>query len=154
MSWNNVFARLGDGAELPCTSSPARRQFNPRPAGEVRPGSAADMALSVLLEAGSQFIACAQVVRLTGRTPKAVSWALIYLRSLDLIEAIADDGRNYRYQRYRITDEGIRYAASRPTPVARGISNRIHLLVDQPLCTLMSRDLPPPFVSRNPHELR
>ena len=36
----------------------------------------------------------------TGRTPKAVDWALLFLRSVEAVE-ITSDVRNARYHRYR-----------------------------------------------------
>lgn len=97
-------------------TAPDHPRFNPRPAGMVRPGGASDAVLALMVEKlpARPYLTHAQLVRLTNRTTKSVSWAVIYLRSLDLIEATADDGRNCRYQRYRITEEGIRYASSRP----------------------------------------
>jgi len=50
------------------------------------------------------------LIRATGRTHAAVSFALMYLRDQGLIEAFPDAARNPRYYRYRIKkaapDEG------------------------------------------------
>ena len=42
-------------------------------------------------------------VRRTGCTAKAVSWALVYLSAVQLIERSNSDERNPRYLRYRVT---------------------------------------------------
>jgi hypothetical protein len=42
-----------------------------------------------------------QIVARTGRTDKAVQWALAYLQAIHLIEAHSD-GSHSRYRRYQI----------------------------------------------------
>lgn len=75
---------------------------NPRPMGFAVPGSATDAVLKFLAGQPSRgWWAMHQVVAATGRTDKAVGWALIYLRSVGLVECARDEARNARYLRYR-----------------------------------------------------
>lgn len=77
-------------------------RYNPRPAGVIRQDSASDAVLSYLEARPGRWFTSAELIASTGRTHAAVSWALVYLRSLDVIEAAADEARNPRYNRYRI----------------------------------------------------
>lgn len=43
-----------------------------------------------------------QILTKTGCTQQSVSWALLFLRSLNHIECTPDAARNSRYLRYRI----------------------------------------------------
>lgn len=81
---------------------PARVRFNPRPPGVIQPGSATDLILRILSESPGRFFTCEQLIRATGRSHAAVSFALLYLRDQELIEAFPDAARNPRYMRYRI----------------------------------------------------
>jgi hypothetical protein len=76
-------------------------RYNPRPAGVIRPGSATEVALQVLRAAHGQFLTHSQLLTRTGCTQKALSWALIYLKSQQLVETSCDESRNARYLRYR-----------------------------------------------------
>jgi hypothetical protein len=93
-------------------TAPDIPHYNPRPAGVIRPGSATDVVLALLCKRGPSYLTHSQIIAQTGRTTKAVSWALIYLKSQKHIEATSDDARNQRYQRYRATTKGIEHAAS------------------------------------------
>lgn len=99
--------------------APQVPRFNPRPAGVVRPGSASDAVLAVLVSRPDLWTTHAQLLLLSGRTKRAADWALIFLRSQALVEATSDDGRNPRYLRYRITQKGITYATERCKLLAR-----------------------------------
>ena len=81
-------------------TKPARH--NPRPAGVIQPGSASDAVLSILSESPGRFFTCEQLIRATGRSHAAVSFALLYLRDQGRIEAFPDAARNPRYMRYRM----------------------------------------------------
>lgn len=80
-------------------TKPAR--YNPRPQGVIQPGSASDLILRILSESPGRFFTCEQLIRATGRTHAAVSFALMYLRDQGRIEAFPDAARNPRYYRYR-----------------------------------------------------
>ena len=43
----------------------------------------------------------AEILRGTGRTHSAVSWALLFLRRIGMVESVPDYKRNLRYLRYR-----------------------------------------------------
>ena len=81
-------------------------RYNPRPPGVIRDGSASHAILAYLATRPARFVSSAELITGTGRTHAAVSWALVYLRSLDLIEAVTDEARNPRYNRYRLTKGG------------------------------------------------
>lgn len=91
-------SELGTASTPP---SPEVPRFNPRPVGMIRPGSATEAVLDALRRT-NLYMTHAQIIIATGKTTKAVAWALIFLKSQGLIESTADDGRNPRYQRYRI----------------------------------------------------
>lgn len=81
------------------TAEPAR--FNPHPVGVMWPGSATEAVHRYLSErAGRGWVQRRQIVAATGRSGKAVDWALIFLRANKLVEA-SEDPRNTRYLRYR-----------------------------------------------------
>jgi len=90
--------------------SPQAPRFNPRPAGVIRPGSATNKALVHMCRRPAAWMTHAQLISATGATTKALCWALAFLRETGLVEVTSDDARNYRYLRYRITNEGVRHA--------------------------------------------
>ena len=77
-------------------------RYNPRPAGVYRPGCTADAVLQFLHGFPKNWFTHGEIVKRTGCSSKAVTWACIYLRSLHLVECTSDDARNPRYLRYRI----------------------------------------------------
>lgn len=78
-------------------------RYNPRPAGVIREGSASHAILLYLSKKpATRFVSSAELISGTGRTHAAVSWALVYLRSLSLIDAVTDEARNPRYNLYRL----------------------------------------------------
>jgi len=84
-------------------TKPAR--YNPRPPGVIQPGSASEAVLRILRSNPGRFYVCEQLIKETGRTHAAVSFALLYLRDQELIDAFPDAARNPRYMRYRIKRE-------------------------------------------------
>jgi hypothetical protein len=88
-------------------------RFNPRPAGQIRPGSATDAVLTLLAVRHPAFLNHAQIQAQTGCTGGSLAWAISYLKAQKHIEATTDDGRNFRYCKYRATQQGIDHAASR-----------------------------------------
>lgn len=77
-------------------------RYNPRPAGVIRDGSASHVILAYLATRPARLVSCAELITGTGRTHAAVSWALVYLRSIGSIEAYEDGARNPRYLKYRL----------------------------------------------------
>lgn len=75
--------------------------FNPRPPGVIRFGSTTDVVYRFLLANPKRRYWQRQIVAGVHRSDKTVSWALVYLRSLGLIESRAD-GRHARNLTYRI----------------------------------------------------
>lgn len=96
-------------------------RFNPRPRGEVRPGSAADAVLRLLRSTPERSYWRHQVIHHTGCTRKAVDWALSYLQALQLIEVSETPGvelggcQRLPKQRFRIRVEpAVRRGRGRP----------------------------------------
>lgn len=77
-------------------------RYNPHPPGVIWQGSASDAVLSYLEAHPGRWSTSAELIVSTGRTHAAVSWALVYLRSLGAIEAATDAARNPRYLKYRM----------------------------------------------------
>lgn len=74
-------------------------RYNPRPAGVIRRGSATHLVL-MHLRSRPGFVRHWQIARDTSLSPKAIDWALIFLRSRGLVDAMPD-GLHSRYLRYR-----------------------------------------------------
>jgi len=74
-------------------------RHNPRPAGVIRRGSATHLVL-VHLRSRPGFVRHWQIQIATGLSPKAIDWALIFLRHRGLVDAVPD-GMHSRYLRYR-----------------------------------------------------
>ena len=77
--------------------------LQPKPPGVIQQGSATDRVLALLREHDGHWMRCAEIIVRTGCTAKAVSWALVYLSAVQLIERSNSDERNPRYLRYRVT---------------------------------------------------
>ena len=77
-------------------------RYNPRPPGVIQPGSASEAVLHILRSNPGRFYVCEHLIKETGRTHAAVSFALLYLRDQGRIEAFPDAARNPRFLRYRI----------------------------------------------------
>ena len=80
---------------------PTPERYNPRPPGVICEDSATAFILNFLRENPHRYFPAGVIVKATGRSEKAVSWGLLYLRSLGRIEAVANDLRNSRYLLYR-----------------------------------------------------
>jgi len=91
---------VGQLATLTVGVEPKPLPVNPRPAGVIRQGSASEAVLLALQAARGQYLTHAQIMARTGRTQKALSWALIFLHSQGHIQRAPDDSRNGRYFRY------------------------------------------------------
>ena len=110
MSGNRIdwlAARIMDAANRAMDEKPAPR-FNPRPPGVIREGSATKAVLDFLSAHPTTFFQHDQIVRATGRTGKAVDWALLFLRAQHRVIAREDTSRSARYLRYSIAKEGER----------------------------------------------
>jgi len=83
----------------PINQSPRPARFNPRPVGQIRPGSATADVLAYL-RLVKLFQRKDTIVRATGRTARAVDWALIFLRREGLVIR-GEDPRNPRYRTYK-----------------------------------------------------
>lgn len=81
-------------------AKPRPTRFNPKPAGVNLPGGAAEAVLLVLQMRPRAWFTHAQIVFLSGRTTKAVGFALRYLQLTGRIRATEDAMRNPRYLRY------------------------------------------------------
>ncbi len=78
-------------------------RYNPHPAGVIREGSASQAILAYLgAQQPGRFVPSAELIKATGRPHSAVSWSLVYLRGLGLVEVVPDGARNPRYNRYRL----------------------------------------------------
>lgn len=82
---------------------PKREQFNPRPRGMIIKGSASAVVLEYLRRC-DKFQTEGQIRRKTMRSHAAVSWALIYLVKVGLVESRPDCLRSSRYKRYRAVE--------------------------------------------------
>jgi len=107
--WSSLVAQL-DVASVHAQERQheARRRAarNPNPPGTIQPGSATDAVLAYLRTVRHQgrWLARCQVIIATGRSEKAVNWALLFLRAHGLVETASDDRRS-GYLRYRARSE-------------------------------------------------
>lgn len=81
-------------------SAANKPKFNPRPAGHMIEGCTAHDVLDFLKRHPGAFFTRQQLIIGTGRTQKAVDWALIYLKQLGKVRSVQDAIRNPRYLRY------------------------------------------------------
>ena len=63
------------------------RTHNPRPAGEIRPGSGSDVLLRYFRSNPTRWFFHAELVLTLGRSKGEVDWALVFLPRLGFIEA-------------------------------------------------------------------
>lgn len=94
-------------------TAPQIPRYNPRTAGLIRPGCASEIVLAVLVYRSPVFLTFAQIQCHLGFSRSAITFALAYLERMGHIESTSDDGRNPRYRRYRVTEKGKEYAATR-----------------------------------------
>jgi len=80
----------------------AYKPNNPRPAGSIFEGCATHDVLGFLERHPGAFFTRQQLIIATGRTEKAVDWALIFLRQLGKVRSVQDAVRNPRYLRYTV----------------------------------------------------
>lgn len=80
-------------------------RFNPRPPGVIRPDSGTEAVLALLRDNPHRQWSRYQIVLRTGRTTKAVDWALLYLKTHGFVACVEDATRNPQYLRYAIRME-------------------------------------------------
>jgi hypothetical protein len=80
---------------------PKAAPYQPNPAGVPFQNAASAAVLELLKAHKGAPLRRWQIVAKTGRTDKAVQWALAYLQAIHLIEAHSD-GSHSRYLRYQI----------------------------------------------------
>jgi len=80
---------------------PKPAPYQPNPAGVPFQNAASAAVLELLQNHKGMPLRRWQIVARTGRTDKAVQWALAYLQAIHLIEAHSD-GSHSRYRRYQI----------------------------------------------------
>ncbi|HEV6964621.1 hypothetical protein [Roseateles sp.] len=85
-------------------------RYNPRPAGVIRDRSATQAVQTVLQMRPGVFFTHSTICFLTGRTTKAVCFALRYLQGQGVVRSVPDATRNPRYLRYSATAAGVRRA--------------------------------------------
>lgn len=91
--------QAADRADL--LPAPAPR-FNPRPPGVIREGSATDEVLAILANFPNRYFTYGDLRGLLSeRSHASMSWALLYLRRVGLVQVIGDGARNPQYLRYR-----------------------------------------------------
>lgn len=95
----NQLIRMADGRSSMKLEIP---RYNPRPPGVIREGGATDCVLTFLQSSPRRFYCHHEIQTGTGRTKVSIDWALCFLKSQHLIEVTSDDGRNSRYNRYRL----------------------------------------------------
>lgn len=85
------------------------RRFNPNPPNQMKENSITHTVYRLFTEHPTRFFAKHQVVEcIEPSRPdikniyKAVDWALIFLRSQGIVEAVIDSRRNTKYNRYRL----------------------------------------------------
>lgn len=122
MTQNRAAAWAAALAQLSKQQPEAKRikPFNPRPAGVIQRGSATDVVLQFLRERPAMYFAHHQIVAGTGRTGKAVDWALIYLGIFNRIEQTSEP-RSALSRRYRaVPNPACRAEHTNFVPVASG----------------------------------
>lgn len=104
MSMEWIAKQLEAAADAASVAEPPQNliRFNPKPPGSIQPGSATEAVMAFLNRHPGIFFTHAQILRATGRTTKAVAWALIFLREMGVIEVAPDLSRNSRFLRYRL----------------------------------------------------
>lgn len=69
--------------------------------GVLMEAGASMAVLKYLRGEGGEYRTAADILQGTGRSHSAVSWALLFLRRIGIVESVPDSRRNKRYLRYR-----------------------------------------------------
>jgi len=87
-------------------------RFNPKPPGVCLPGSATEAVIAFLNKHPTVFFSRDQIIAGTGRTCKAVDWALLFLRTQHKVFVKnAMPPSNTRHLRYRLAKVEAQVAA-------------------------------------------
>lgn len=108
------------------------RRHNPRPAGVIRDCSATQAVQTVLQMRQGVFFRHGDLVYLTGRSTKAVCFALRYLQGQGVVRAVPDLIRNPRYLRYSATTAGFLRAQQLHLWDAWPVSSKAMPMVSRP----------------------
>lgn len=81
--------------------APRVAPYNPRPLGWMAPEGAPAAIVALLRQHPGRWWTSEQLIRETGKSHAAVSWALLRLRGWGLVTTMPDTTRNSRYLRYR-----------------------------------------------------
>lgn len=98
MTWGLMVQQLQVAAKAIEPSAP---RYNPHPPGQIQEGSGTDAVLQFLKQAPDKWHTRSQIIFGTGRSPKAIDWAIAFLIQQKLIRAVQDSTRNPRYRRFR-----------------------------------------------------
>ncbi len=81
-------------------------RYNPRPKDVICEGSATHAVLLFLEKHPNVYFSLSQLIKNTGRTKRAVDFAVIFLKRTKVIEATPDTFRSPRYLKYRLVRKG------------------------------------------------
>ena len=95
----SLSAQLAAASGAICRQTRKARQHHPLSGVLMEAG--ASMAVLKYLRGEEGYRTTAEILHGTGRSHSAVSWALLFLRRIDLVESVPDSRRNPRYLRYR-----------------------------------------------------
>lgn len=102
-SWGNALAQLANASRV---ERPALK-FNPRPPGVIQSGSASEAVVRVLRARPGTYFNHGQLMKLTGRSHGAISWALKFLVHQGHITTIKDGARDDRWFLYLAADRHV-----------------------------------------------
>ncbi len=120
--WAAQFAQLTNPLSRQKPSAPVH---NPRPPGVIRNGRATHVLWELFQAHPHRYFTHAEILWRTKRTKRAIDWALIYLRSQQLIDCASGNGGNVRYLRYRfIEGNHVKAQVSQATQTA-GVSKTV-----------------------------
>ena len=95
----SLSAQLTAASVAICRQSRGARQRHPLSGVLMEAG--ASMAVLKYLRGEGEYRTAAEILHGTGRSHSAVSWALLFLRRIGLVDSVPDSRRNQRYLRYR-----------------------------------------------------
>lgn len=95
----SIAAQLTAASGAICSQARGARRRHPLSGVLMEAG--ASMAVLTYLRGEGGYRTAADILQGTGRSHSAVSWALLFLRRIGLVESVPDSRRNARYLRYR-----------------------------------------------------
>lgn len=96
----SIAAQLTAASGAICRQARGARRRHPL-SGVLMEAGASMAVLTYLRGEGGGYRTAADILQGTGRSHSAVSWALLFLRRIGLVESVPDSRRNARYLRYR-----------------------------------------------------